>query len=109
MDLKELISLGLALLAVGVIFLAYMRRRRPAKAESEKRIGQARRRRFIAVAQEKRLGPPRRNRDCPSGGMNNIVTDEPLAEAEAYLTRGRDRDAESVLKEPSPRIPAAMN
>ena len=74
MDLKELISLGLALLAVGVIFLAYTRRRHPAKAEPEKHIGQARRRRFvrrrrfIEVAQEKRSGLPRRNRDCPRAG-----------------------------------------
>ncbi len=99
MDLMEYVSLGLALLAVGVILLAYMRRRRRAMAESEKRIGQARRRRFLEVAQEQRLGLPRRNRDCPPDGMGNIVTDDPLAEAEAYLTRGRGKDAESVLKE----------
>ena len=40
--------------------------------------------------------------------MNNIVTDEadPLAEAEAYLTRGRDRNAESVLKEAIAKDPS---
>ena len=53
-----------------------VRRRRPAKAESEKRTGQARRRRFIKVAQEKRLGLPRRKRDCPPEEMGVIVTDE---------------------------------
>ncbi len=89
MGATEFVSLGLALLAVGVILLVYMRRRHPAKTESEKRIGQARRRRFIGVAQEQRLGLPRRNRDCPPDGMGNIVTDDPLAEAEAYLTRAR--------------------
>lgn len=100
MNVKEFISLGLVLLAAGVIPWAYMRSRRRAKAESEKRIGQARRRRFIAVGQERRSGLPRRTRDHPRGAMGYIVTDEvdPLAEAEAYLTRGRDRDAESVLK-----------
>ena len=62
MDVKEFVSLGLALLAVGVILFAYMRRRRRAKAESEKRIDQARRRQFIEVAQERRSGLPRRKR-----------------------------------------------
>ncbi|MDH3672555.1 MAG: hypothetical protein OES46_15595 [Gammaproteobacteria bacterium] len=83
----EFVSLGLALLAVGVILLAYMRRRRRAKAESEKRTGQARRRRFVEVAQEKRVGLPRRDRDCPPDGIGNIIIDDvdPLA----YLTRAR--------------------
>lgn len=99
MDLRQFVSLGLTLLAAGVMFLAYMRRRRRAKAESEKRIGEARRRRFMEVAQERRSGLPRRSRDHPQGGMGNMVVEavDPLAQAEAYLTRGRDREAESVL------------
>jgi hypothetical protein len=64
-----------------------VRRRRPAKAESEKRTGQARRRRFIKVAQEQRLGLPRRKRDCPPAGMGTIVTDEPLAACLARPTQ----------------------
>ncbi len=91
MDVPEFVSLGLATLAVGVILLVYMRRRRRAKAEPEKRIGQARRRRFIEVAQEKRLGLPRRNRDCTPEGMGNIVTDEVDTLAEAVERRKRSR------------------
>ena len=89
MHVMAYVSLGLVLLAIGVIGLAYRRRRRPAQAESEKRIGQARRRQFIEVSQEKRLGLPRRNRDCPPDGMGTIVTDEldPLAD----LTRAKPR------------------
>lgn len=101
MDVKQFISLGLVLLAVGVILLAYMRRRRRANSESEKRISRVRRRRFTDVPRERRSSLPRRNRDRPQGGMGNIVANEvdPLDEAEAYLTGGRDRDAESVLKD----------
>ena len=101
MDLRGFVSLALVLLSVGVIFLTYTRNRRRAAAESEKRISQARRRRFTEIAEERRSGLPRRSRDRLQTGMGEIVADEvdPLAEAEAYLTRGRDGDAESVLKD----------
>ena len=94
MDVVEFVSLGLALLAAGVILFAYMRPRHRAKAESEKRIGQARRRRFIEIGQEKRLGLPRRNRDCPPDGMGTIAMDE--ADPLAYLTRATQRDVSAI-------------
>ena len=105
MDVTEFVSLGLATLAVGVILLVYMRRRRRAKAEPEKRIGQARRRRFIRrrfirrrfiieVAQEKRLGLPRRNHDCPPEGMGTIATAEVVPVA--YLTPATQRDVSAI-------------
>jgi hypothetical protein len=101
MDLRGFVSLVLPLLAVGALFLTYMRHRRRAVSESEKRIGQARRRRFTEIAQERRSGLPRRSRDRLQTGMGEIVADEvdPLGEAEACLTLGRDREAESVLKD----------
>jgi hypothetical protein len=101
MDLRGFISLVSVCLVIGVFFLSYMRHRRRAVAESEKRAGQARRRRFTEIAEERRSGVPRRSRDRLQTGMGEIVADEvdPLAEAEAYLTRGRDGDAESILKD----------
>ncbi|MFQ5545598.1 MAG: hypothetical protein ACE5FE_06450 [Acidiferrobacterales bacterium] len=95
MAMQQFVSLGLVLVAVGVILLVYRRPRRPAKAESEKRSGQARRRRFIKVGQEKRLGLPRRSRDCPPDPMGDIGTDE-VDTLAAYLTRAAQQDVSTI-------------
>jgi FimV-like protein len=106
--LTDFVALAGALFVGGVIFLAYMRRRQDAKAESEKRTGHARRRRFIPVTHERRFGSPRRLCDHPRGATGGIFTEEmdTLAEVEIYLAQGRDADAEHILKDAITKDPA---
>ncbi len=102
------LTVGLTLVAGGLILFAYLRCRRNAKAEAEKsiasvsattpadntkspqpekRTGRARRRQFLPVGHDHRSGPPRRRCDHPQSGMGNIFAEEvdSLVEADAYF------------------------
>ncbi len=101
------LTVGLTLVAGGLILFAYLRRRN-AEAEAEKsiapvsattpadntkspqpekRTGRARRRQFLPVGHDHRSGLPRRRCDHPQSGMGNIFAEEvdSLVEADAYF------------------------
>ena len=99
------LTVGLTLVAGGLILFAYLRRRRNAKAEAEKSIAPVlattladnaepdkrtsggRRRQFLPVVQDLRSSSPRRRCDHPQSRMENIFAEEvdSLVEADAYF------------------------